>query len=146
NSSRSPERAVSVAVPDAPSKSANEGTAVPAPAVADRGGLRPFGLHDKFCYYLGETYLNPSVVTAPAFRAGLRMANPPTSYPAEWRHGAEAFGRNYGDAFAQRIGFHSARFLTGALLREDPRYIPSTSHNALGRSFHALGYEFFDRS
>jgi hypothetical protein len=35
------------------------------------------GVGDKFDYYLNETYLNPSVFTAPAFRAGIRMANPP---------------------------------------------------------------------
>lgn len=65
------------------------------------------GLEGKFSYYVNETYLNPSVFTAPAFRAGIRMANPPgtgvTQYPPEWRQGAEAFGRNYGDAFAQRV-------------------------------------------
>src|ERR1700739_2362042 len=54
----------------------------------------------KLGYYLTETYFNPSLFTAPAFRAGIRMANPPgkgvTRYPLEWRQGAEAFGRNNG--------------------------------------------------
>ena len=97
-----------------------------------------------------ETYFNPSVVTAPAFRAGLRMANPPgkgaTQYPPEWRQGAEAFGRNYGDAFAERISFQTARFVTGAIIREDPRYFASSSHNILARSIHALSFSFVDRS
>ena len=72
-----------------------------------------FGVEDKFRYYVSETYLNPSALTAPAFRAGIRMANPPgkgaAQYPPEWRQGAEAFGRNYGDAFAQRVTFQTAR-------------------------------------
>ncbi len=105
---------------------------------------------DKFSYYLTETYLNPSLFTAPAFRAGLRMANPPgkgaTQYPLEWRQGAEAFGRNYGDAFAQRISFHTARFASGVLTHEDPRYFPSSSHNAFARSVHALIFTLVDRS
>ena len=108
------------------------------------------GVESKFDYYVTETYLNPSVFTAPAFRAGIRMANPPgkglTKYPPEWRQGAEAFGRNYGDAFAQRVTFETARFATGVITREDPRYHPSTSHNVLSRSFHAIGYTFIDRS
>jgi hypothetical protein len=109
-----------------------------------------FGVRDKFGYYVIETYLNPSALTAPAFRASLRMANPPgkgaTHYPAEWRQGAEAFGRNYGDAFAERVSFHTARFLTGAIIREDPRYIPSRGDHVFARSVHALAFAFVDRS
>jgi hypothetical protein len=109
-----------------------------------------FGVEDKFRYYITETYLNPSALTAPAFRAGIRMANPPgkgaTQYPPEWRQGAEAFGRNYGDALAQRVTFQTARFATGVITHEDPRYIPSSSHNVLARSLHALTFTFVDRS
>jgi hypothetical protein len=109
-----------------------------------------FGVEDKFRYYMSEAYLNPGALTAPAFRAGIRMANPPgkgeTRYPAEWRQGAEAFGRNYGDAFAQRVTFQTARFATGVVTHEDPRYIPSSSHNVLARSLHALAFTFVNRS
>jgi hypothetical protein len=109
-----------------------------------------FGVEDKFRYYITETYLNPSALTAPAFRAGIRMANPPgkgaTQYPPEWRQGAEAFGRNYGDALAQRVTFQTARFATGVITHEDPRYVPSSSHNVLARSLHALTFTFVDRS
>jgi len=114
------------------------------------GNAQSSGVEGKFRYYITETYLNPSVFTAPAFRAGIRMANPPgkgaTQYPPEWRQGAEAFGRNYGDAFAQRVTFQTARFATGVITHEDPRYIPSASHNVLARSFHALTFTFVDRS
>ena len=94
--------------------------------------------------------IDPSTITAPAFRAGLRMANPPgkgaTQYPPEWRQGAEAFGRNYGDALAERASFQTARFVTGAMTREDPRYLPSGHKNILGRSLYALSFTFVDRS
>lgn len=119
-------------------------------ALSQQINSQSFGMRDKFGYYVLETYLNPSTLTAPAIRAGIRMANPPgkgaTRYPAEWRQGAEAFGRNYGDAFAERVSFHTARFLTGAIIREDPRYIPSASRNVFVRSAHALAFSFVDRS
>jgi hypothetical protein len=113
-------------------------------------GAKSSGIERKVNYYVNETYLNPSTFTAPAFRASIRMANPPgkgaTQYPPEWRQGAEAFGRNYGDAFAQRVTFQTARFATGVITHEDPRYIPSASHNVFARSFHALTFTFIDRS
>jgi len=122
----------------------------PSPARRAPATAAEFGLSNKFSYYTTETYFNPSVFTAPAFRAGLRITNPPgkgaTQYPPEWRQGAEAFGRNYGDAFAERVSFQTARFVTGAIVREDPRYLPSSSHNILGRSIHAVSFSFVDRS
>lgn len=108
------------------------------------------GFQGKVRYYFTETYWNPGALTAPAFSAGIRMANPPgtgaTKYPAEWRQGAEGFGRNYGDAFAARVSAHTAQFLTGAVLREDPRYAPSASRGFLARSAHAVAFTFVDRS
>jgi hypothetical protein len=131
--------------PPSASGAADPSLAQPAPPI--RAG---FGFGYKLHYYLTETYFNPSALTAPAFRAGLRMVNPPgkgaTQYPPKWRQGAEAFGRNYGDAFAERVSFQTARFVTGAITREDPRYVPSSSHNVLARSLHALSFTLVDRS
>lgn len=97
-----------------------------------------------------QTYFNPGALTAPAFRAGLRMANPPgkgtTRYPLDWRQGTGAFGKNYGDAYAERVSFQTARFITGVIVREDPRYVPSGSHNIFARSVHALSFSFVDHS
>lgn len=118
--------------------------------VSTQSAARRFGIGDKFRYYLGETYLNPSFVIAPAFRAGFRMANPPgqppAAYPANWRQGPEGFARNYGDAMAQRVSFHTARFATGTFIHEGLRYTPSASHNPFVRGLHAFGYTFIDRS
>jgi hypothetical protein len=130
---------------DAQPKTIDSSSARPSPAIHSTSGLT-----DKFHYYVSETYLNVSALTAPAFRAGIRMANPPgkgaTAYPSEWRQGAEAFGRNYGDAVAQRVSFQTARFVTGTITREDPRYSPSSSRNFLARSLHAFTFTFVDRS
>jgi hypothetical protein len=119
-------------------------------AASTKGGMPRGASQDRFGYYVTETYLNPSVFTAPAFRASLRMASPPgkgaTKYPDEWRQGAEAFGRNYGDAFAVRLSTHTALFLTGELSHESPGYLPSESHRFIARSSHALFYTFVDRT
>lgn len=131
-----------------PIHSWGQNTAVTTQAFGNN--IQSSGIEGKFRYYVSETYLNPSVFTAPAFRAGIRMVNPPgkgaTQYPPEWRQGAEAFGRNYGDALAQRVTFQTGRFATGVITHEDPRYIPSSSHNVLARSLHALTFTFVDRS
>ena len=120
------------------------------PTLQAQANKARFGLGNKFRYYMSETYFNPSALTAPAFRAGLRMANPPgkgaTQYPPEWRQGAEAFGRNYGDAFAERASFETARLVAGVITREDPRYVPSGAHNVFARSLYALGFSLVDRS
>jgi hypothetical protein len=132
--------------PESPPFSAGVDPVSP-PTPATRAGIN---VEDKVHYYLTETYFNPSALTAPAFRAGLRMANPPgkgaTQYPSEWRQGAEAFGRNYGDAVAERVSFQTARFATGVITREDPRYVASSGHNMFARSIHAISFTFVDRS
>lgn len=119
-------------------------------APAGNPGLPPRLGETRFSYYMKEAWLNPSVLTAPTFRASVRMANPPghglTRYPNEWRQGVEGFGRNFGDTFAARISAHTAQFLTGVLTGEDPNYIPSTSTHFLVRSSHALMFTFVDRS
>ena len=139
----------SIARPENPQPS-GEATSSMVASTGSQTGSQPLGVGGKFRYYLGETYLNPSVITAPVFRASIRLANPPghfpTAYPADWRHGLEGFGRNYGDAMAQRVSFQTARFVSGAFIREDPRYAPSLSHNAFARSLQAFGYTFLDRS
>ena len=105
---------------------------------------------NRFGYYMRETYGNPSLFTAPAFRASTLMAHPPGSganrYPNEWRQGAQGFGRNYGDAFAVRISTHTAQFLAAEITREDPRYMPSASRSFFARTAHALAFTFVDRS
>lgn len=86
-----------------------------------------------------ETYWNPSSLIAPAFRAGLRMANPPgqgaTAYPAEWRQGAEGLGRNYRDAFAlPPASAHTRRSSSPA---RSPARIPITRHHRAADSLTA---------
>jgi len=105
----------------------------------------PQSFHERLMAYAIVT-VGPRTLFAPVFSAAIRMANPPGAYPRDWRLGAGAFVRNYGNALAPRASQDTARFLTGALLHEDFRYRPSTSKNPLLRSFHALAFTFVDKS
>lgn len=126
------------------------GDSQPTPQIQTNGNATGLRVSEKFHYYASETYLNPAALVGPAFRAGIRMANPPgrgtTLYPREWTQGGEAFGRNYGDAVAERTSFNTARFVSGVILREDPRYVPSNSRNVFARSLRAVSFTFVDRS
>jgi len=92
------------------------------------------------------TAVGPRALFVPAFPAAFRMANPPNNYPAGWRQGTQAFGRNYGDQLATTSAFETSRFAVGAALHEDLRYHPSTSTNFFKRTSHALAFTFADRS
>ncbi len=113
-----------------------------APLVTSPG---PQSLHDRFIEYAIVT-VGPRALIVPPVAAAARMVNPPNALPPDWRHGAEAFGRNSGNAFAVEISAETGRFLTGAVLHEDFRYRPSTSKNPLVRTLHALAFTFVDKS
>jgi hypothetical protein len=113
-----------------------------APVVTSRG---PQSLHERFMDYAIVT-VGPRSLFVPPVYAAIRMIDPPAAYPRDWRLGAAAFGRNYGNALAARTSLETGRFLTGALLHEDFRYRPSTSKNPLVRTFHALAFTFVDKS
>ena len=101
--------------------------------------------NDKFTIYAHQTFGPPAVIF-PAFAAGMGMANPKNHYPREWRDGAGAFGRLYGDSVAMVTSQRTARFLTGVTLHEDPRYVRSNSKNPLVRTMHALAFTFIDKT
>lgn len=101
--------------------------------------------NDKVTIYTHQTFGPPAVIL-PAFSAGMAMANPSSHHPHEWRDGAGAFGRLYGDSFATVTSQRTARFLTGLALHEDPRYVRSESKNPLMRTAHALAFTFVDKT
>jgi hypothetical protein len=109
--------------------------------------LTPYRLDasDKFYIYVHEAYGPPAVIL-PAIGAGLGMIHPKPAYPTDWKDGAGAFGRRYGDSLARDTAKSTAEFMTGAVLHEDPRYLRSTSTGAFGRTFHALAFTLFDKT
>lgn len=106
---------------------------------------RSLSFSDKFTIYAHQTFGPPALIL-PAFRAGMGLANPPNHYPREWKDGAGALGRLYGDSIATVTSQRTARFLTGVALHEDPRYVRSTSKNPLLRTTHALAFTFIDKT
>jgi hypothetical protein len=100
---------------------------------------------DKFTIYTHQTFGPPAVIF-PAFAAGLAMANPKKNYPREWKDGAGAFGRQYGDSIATVASQRTARFLTGVASHEDPRYVRASSKNPLLRTTHAIAFTFIDKT
>ncbi len=113
-----------------------------APVATSSG---PQSFHERFMDYAIVT-VGPRTLFVPVVSAAIWMANPPNAYPRDWRMGAGAFARNYGNALAPRVSMDTSRFLSGALLHEDFRYRPSRSKNPLVRSFHALAFTFVDKS
>jgi hypothetical protein len=105
----------------------------------------PMTVGEKLSYFEKPVF-GPRGIFTTAFQAGLSMANPPSGYPREWRSGAGAFGRNYGNAYARNAAESLGRFSVDSLLHEDPRYSRSTSKSFLGRSAHALTFTFFDKT
>lgn len=100
---------------------------------------------DKFRLYAHQA-IDPLGFLAVAFDAGLTMASPPDHYPREWKDGAGAYGRLYADAVARRESEQAVILLSELALREDPRYLPSASHNMLVRIAHAAAFVIVDRS
>jgi hypothetical protein len=115
------------------------------PVLSPKVTRSPLTIQEKFVIYAHKSFGPPAVIL-PALGVGLGMLNPPSKYPRDWKDGATAFGRNYGYRLADRTSRNTAQFLTSAVLREDPRYLRSTSTNPLLRTVHALAFTVFDKT
>lgn len=93
-----------------------------------------------------NTTFSVSALIVPALSAGFRMANPPDTYPREWKDGGEAFARNYGDQAARNTAGGLAQFAAAALVHEDPRYFASTRPGFGPRVIHAVKFTLIDKS
>lgn len=105
----------------------------------------PLTAKEKVSVYVHRTFGPPAFIL-PAFGASLSMLNSPSHYPREWKDGAQAFGRLYGNTVATATARETASMLASVALHEDPRYRPSGSTNVLFRAFHALSYTVVDRT
>jgi hypothetical protein len=114
-----------------------------------RGGgklvIEPMSLKRKLQYYAKDTF-NPVSLLIPALPAAIIMADPPRRYPREWRDGADAFGRNFGDCLITELAANSGKFIAGAITHEDPRYYPDQARGFAHRTWHAIAFTFVDRN
>jgi hypothetical protein len=106
---------------------------------------KPLTAEKKLSIYVHRTFGPPALIL-PAFGASISMLNPPSQYSREWKDGAGAFGRHYGNIVATATARETASMLASVALHEDPRYWPSSSTNVLFRAFHALSYTVVDRT
>jgi len=141
-------------LPDAPQAQSQSNLPSPSSHLQDENSAvlflpvkssRSLSFGDKFTIYTHQTFGPPALIL-PAFKAGMGMANPTNHYPREWKDGAGAFGRLYGDSLAMATSQRTARFLTGVALHEDPRYVRSNSKNPLLRTGHALVFTLIDKT
>lgn len=96
--------------------------------------------------YFAVHSFGPGAFVGPLLWSAPILAKPPAHYPNDWRRGAGALGRLYGDALAFQTTAQTGRFLTGAAFHEDPRYSASSRRNPFGRAMHAVVFTAFDRS
>ncbi len=136
-------------LPDAPSAQPQVGQQGPE-AVAGDAIYAPLAVGPATAKTKLETYVvltfGPRAVVSPAFSAAFRMARPPSGFPRDWKDGAEAFGRNYGEALASKVALQTARTGTAIVLHEDFRYRRSETAKGFGRLLYAIGYTFVDSS
>ncbi len=136
-------------LPDAPSPSLtpqqSSQTNIPFLSPRFNQPHQPMDAGNKF-KYLVEPAFGPRSFLTKGFSTGIRMANPPNHYPHDWRAGAGAFGRNYGDTFARTGAESIGRFSASVLLHEDPRYRRSESTFFPARLGHAFVFTFIDKT
>jgi hypothetical protein len=126
-----------------PGRSQQEAALIPAPAVQPVQPEKPpprspvayqsLSKSEKFKVFVRYTY-SPYTFAGTAFDAGLAQAT------AAWRSyggGMEGYGKRFGASLADNeSGAFFGRFLFPVLLREDPRYLRSTSQ----KTVHRIGY------
>ena len=105
----------------------------------------PLDFAGKARYFAGHSF-GLSAFIGPLLWSAPILAKPPAHYPQDWRQGAGALGRLYGDALSFQTTAQTAKFLTGAALHEDPRYSVSSSRNPFARAMHAMAFTAFEKS
>lgn len=138
---------LSQALPDAPSTSQQQQSAVPE-WMAERFGKvgQPLTTEQKFARFEHRAF-GPQAFVLPALHAGLRMANPPKGYPPEWTDGGEAFGRLYGSTFARQFTKHSTEFAVESTLHYDARYFTAPPNSSGSeRLGHAIEFVFVQKT
>lgn len=107
--------------------------------------VAPLTFREQTRFYAQQTYGAESYILC-SYPPVIAMTFPEDNYPKEWREGAGAYARNYGDVFATHTAAQTGKYLTAALVREDPRYFAANSTNTAVRTIHAIGFTLFDRS
>lgn len=107
--------------------------------------ISPLTFREQTHFYMQQTF-GPASFLLCTYPPAVTMAFPPNKYPKDWKDGSGAYARNYGDVFAVHFAAQTTKYLTAALVHEDPRYFAAESTNPVARTVHAIGFTLFDRS
>ncbi len=102
----------------------------------------PLTLDQKFHIYLRQTYRVSSILV-PAALAGVDQAE---NSPREWGQGGVAYGERLSTVHGQFQINNICVFGVGAMLHEDPRYLPSGLHKTWPRMQYALVHTLVART
>jgi hypothetical protein len=106
------------------------------PAIAQTPGALP--LRDRARYQVKEIAGPSSLLSAGAI-SGIRLWY---GEPREWGQGMAGFGRRYGYTMAGRAVNNGIKFGAGALIGDDPRYVPSQAKGLGTRIRYAIVHTF----
>jgi hypothetical protein len=99
----------------------------------------------KVRYFAGHSF-GIGAFVGPLLWSAPMLAKPPAHYPKDWRQGAGALSRLYGDALVFQTAAQGGKFVTGVVFHEDPRYWASSSRSPFARAMHAIAFTAVDRS
>ena len=102
----------------------------------------PLTLDQKFQIYFQQTYSVSSLII-PAAVAGIDQA---TNSPKEWGGGNATYGKRLGTARGQFQFCNFSAFGIGAMLHEDPRFLPSAQHGTWARTKYVLVHTLVART
>ena len=94
-------------------------------------------------FYIQQTF-SPYSFLICTYTPATNMTFPEEHYPKSWQDGVGAYARNYGDIFATEVATQTGKYLTAALVHEDPRYFASSSRNVAIRALHAISFTVID--
>jgi hypothetical protein len=125
---------------NAPALNSNPGTSqIPPFAIRNPAAERPpMSGREKFQYYRSHTY-GP--------KAGILLMATAAIYQArdsvpQWGQGLEGYGKRFASLYGWRSVKYSIQMGIGALLHEDPRYLPSKRSGIWQRALYATSRTF----
>ena len=102
----------------------------------------PLTFDQRFYIYLKQTY-SVSSILVPAVFSGIDQAE---NSPREWGQGGVAYGERLATVHGQFQINNACVFAVGALLHEDPRYVPSGLRKTWPRMQYALVHTLVART
>ena len=102
---------------------------------------KDFSFKQRSCTYLGKL-ISGQAFFGPLFMGGVAQFR---DDPIEWGQGMKGYLRRVGTRYAQGVAKSTGEFVVSSVLRENPRYEPSTDTHFWKRAGHGLASAFVVR-